>query len=105
MALKYTIIFHSKAFKNIYVYPNLDFWFENTPSENPDCIGAKFLPTYLLFKKQHPDCLPHLPGHEGPEVLVASRVGARGDGRQGPAPEVVGTEDCSGIGLMKLFWL
>jgi hypothetical protein len=31
--MKYTSIFHSKEFTQI--YPNLDFWFKNKPSGNP----------------------------------------------------------------------
>jgi hypothetical protein len=32
MITEYNSYFHSKALKN---FPNLDFWFENTPSGNP----------------------------------------------------------------------
>jgi hypothetical protein len=33
MFIKYTNIFHCKTLQNL---PNLDFWFENIPSGNPD---------------------------------------------------------------------
>jgi hypothetical protein len=36
----YTNIFESKA---LIIYPNCDFWFENTPSGNPALIGKKLV--------------------------------------------------------------
>jgi hypothetical protein len=44
VVVKYTDTFHSKALQ---ILPNVDFWFENIPSGNPEW---KFMPGYVSEK-------------------------------------------------------
>jgi hypothetical protein len=47
--IKYTNIFDCKSLQNI--NKNLDFWFENTPSGNPDVKRGLYVCTYKCTEK------------------------------------------------------